>query len=161
MVSLAKRVLEISNQDVRKCFQCAECTSSCPNAGIDGFYPHRLVRAVLMDLREEIFRGAYKMCLHCHICSVRCPVGLNFPEIAIALSNVEASERGPDKVERAFISELSRRAFVNPARVALSALGIRALTLTGLRGLRLAGTLVESGSVREEYRREVARIVKG
>ncbi len=160
-MSLAKCVLEISGQDVTKCFQCAECTSSCPSAGLDGFYPHRLVRAILLDLRDEVFRGAYKLCLHCHLCSVRCPVGLSFPEIAIALSNVETREKGLDKVEQAFISELSKRAFVNPARVALSALGVRALTLTGLRGLKLVGMLAESGSVREEYRREVARVVRG
>lgn len=159
-MSLARRVLEISGQDVAKCFQCAECTSSCPSAGLDGFYPHRLIRAILLDLRDEALRGAYKLCMHCHLCSVRCPVGLNFPEIAIALSNVEAKERGVDRVERAFISELRRRAFVNPGRVALSALGVRVLKLAGLRGLKLAGILAESGSVREDYRREVERVVR-
>ncbi len=160
-MNLAEEVLRISGQDVYKCFQCGECTSSCQAVDINGFRPHMLVHMVQMNMTEVVERKLYEPCLHCYLCSVRCPQGLSFPDIATALSNIRVRKHGMDRVERAFISELRENAFVNPARVAMSSLGILgSLREVGLRGIKLTGIVGEKGSVPEDIKREVRKLVK-
>ncbi len=158
---LAEKIREESGQDVMRCFQCGECTSSCQSAGIGGFRPSLLMHMLQLGMDDEILsKRAYETCLHCYLCTVRCPQGLSFPDVATALSNEAFRRFGPGRVERAFLRQLRSEGFVNPARVALAALGPGgAIRAAGLRGIRLAGLLSRGGGVREDLLREVREIV--
>ncbi len=158
---LANEVLKISGQDVYKCFQCGECASSCQVVGVDDFRPNKLVHMVQMGMDEVVDKRLYEPCLHCYLCTVRCPQGLSFPDIATALSNMRVRKYGVGRIEKAFMDELRRRAFINPAKVAISSIGVLgSLKMAGFKGVKLAGILKEGGGVPEEIRREVRRIVR-
>ncbi|MEM1520716.1 MAG: 4Fe-4S dicluster domain-containing protein [Candidatus Korarchaeum sp.] len=160
-MSLAEEVKKLSGQDVMLCFQCGECSSSCQMAGFKGFSPTKLIHA--LQLNREDLVGSYELCLHCFLCSVRCPQGISFPDVATSLSNISAGRGKVDRVERALLSELSSRGSVNSAYFALRSLGasmlISVLRLSGLRGLRMVSLLLRRAGVREDLLREVREIV--
>jgi len=158
-LSLAEELKVLSGQDVMACFQCGECSSSCQMTGFKGFSPAKLMHELQLGREEVLRRRSYEICLHCFICSVRCPQGLSFPDVATALSNIAARRYGAGRVERAFLEELSGKGFLNPAILAMKSLGISVVNASGIRGLRLVPLILERGRVRDDLLREVRRVV--
>ena len=156
---IAQEVKRISGQDVELCYQCGECVSSCQAAGIGGFNPMAMMHMVQLGMEEVVEGKVFETCLHCYLCSVRCPQGLSFPEVATALSNIWTRRHGPDRIERAFLSQIREKGFVNPVRVALAASGLPSAWML-VRGLRLAKHAFESGRVNPRLLEEVRRIVR-
>ncbi len=149
-----------TGQDIMLCFQCGECSSSCQMVGFKGFSPTKLMHLLQLGREDVIERRSYEACLHCFLCSVRCPQGLSFPEIATALSNIASSRYGANRIERAFLEEIASKGFVNPVTLALKIFNFSLLRLSGLRGLRLAHLAVKKGDVRYDLVEEVRRAVK-
>ena len=147
------------SEQVFLCYQCGECSSSCQVAGVDGFYPNVLIHMIRLGDDRVVEERMFEICLHCFLCTVRCPQGISFPDVATELSNIWVRRHGPDKVERAFLKELKERGFINPVRVAISALGLDSVRSLSPRAMRLLRISSRSGKVREDLLREVREIV--
>lgn len=159
-MSLIEELKLRAGQDVMLCFQCGECSSSCQVVGLKGFSPTKLMHSLQLGREDVIEQRSYEACLHCFLCSVRCPQGLSFPEIATALSNIASSRYGANKIERAFLEEITSKGFVNPVTLALKLFNVSLLRLSGARGLRLARLMAERGGVREDLVEEVRKAVR-
>ncbi len=155
---ISEEVKKMSGQDVNLCYQCGECASSCQAVNINGFNPLILVHMIQLEREDVIERRVFDTCLHCYLCSVRCPQGISFPEVATALSNIWVKRHGMDKVHRAFMNQLSERGFVNPVKVALSSMGLPKGWMMR-RGAKLAKMFFESGRVPERLMKEVREVV--
>ncbi|MFX1519399.1 MAG: (Fe-S)-binding protein [Promethearchaeota archaeon] len=76
----------LSGQNIRMCFQCSQCTASCPVSYVDPFNIRRLIRALQFGFKEKILRSddIWK-CTMCYECYDRCPNDVNIPKIIVAL----------------------------------------------------------------------------
>ncbi|RSN67245.1 hypothetical protein D9Q81_08845 [Candidatus Korarchaeum cryptofilum] len=159
-MSLRDDIKAISGQDVMLCFQCGECSSSCQMAGYKGFSPAKLIHSIQLGMEDVLRSRIYELCLHCFLCSVRCPQGLSFPDIATALSNIAVRRYGPGKIEKMFLDEITNKGFLNPATFALKTFGFSLPKYAGLKGLKAAPIIFERGNVRRELVEEVRRVAR-
>jgi heterodisulfide reductase subunit C len=160
MMSLVNDIKVLSGQDVMLCFQCGECSSSCQMTGYKGFSPVKLIHSLQLDSEDVLKSRMYELCLHCFLCSVRCPQGLNFPDIATALSNIATRRYGPRKTEKILLDEIAGKGFVNPATFALKVLRVSILKHVGLRGLKMIPLLFKGGKIRKDLIEEVKELAK-
>ena len=45
----------LTSENVMLCYQCKKCTLGCPSAYAMNMKPHELMRAIQLDLEEEIY----------------------------------------------------------------------------------------------------------
>jgi len=74
----------------RSCYDCGKCTASCPIPRAGGSYsPRRNVLAAVAGQRDQIIRnGALFSCLTCSLCDRRCPAGVNYTELVLAMREI-------------------------------------------------------------------------
>lgn len=76
------------------CFQCGTCTAGCPVAALEPKYsPRRVVRMVLLGLREEVLNASELwLCSACFTCQERCPQGVRVKDLIEVLRNLAVRE---------------------------------------------------------------------
>jgi len=83
-----------SGQRVRRCFQCAKCTSGCPTAYAMDLTPRQVMRAVHLGMEEELVRStSIWLCLSCKTCTIRCPVDIDVSRV-IGAVRLRATNQG-------------------------------------------------------------------
>ena len=82
----AKKVKEISREDILLCYQCGMCSAGCPIAFAMDVLPNQIIRLVQLGLEEDIAKSkTIWLCASCLTCSVRCPRGLDLAKVMEAL----------------------------------------------------------------------------
>ena len=82
----AKKVREISGEDVNLCYQCGMCSAGCPIVFAMDLLPNQIIRLVQLGLQEDITKSkTIWLCASCLTCSVRCPRGLDLCKVMEAL----------------------------------------------------------------------------
>lgn len=79
--------------ELKKCFQCGTCTSSCPAKIYSGhFSPRELILQCLRGMQEEILDDNLWRCITCNSCNERCPQDVNPYEVIVKLKNIAVRE---------------------------------------------------------------------
>lgn len=101
---LAKKVEQISGQNLFACYQCGNCTAGCPVSFAMDVGPHQVIRYTLLGMEEALDVNTFWLCASCLQCTSRCPKGIDTARVMDALRTVllRKSER-PDYVR---ISEI-------------------------------------------------------
>jgi len=82
----AKKVKEISKEDILSCYQCGMCSAGCPIAFAMDLLPRQIIRLLQLGLEEDIAKSkTIWLCTSCLTCSVRCPRGLDLAKVMEAL----------------------------------------------------------------------------
>ena len=82
----AKKVKEISREDILLCYQCGMCSAGCPIAFAMDLLPNQIIQLVRLGLEEDIAKSrTIWLCASCLTCSVRCPRGLDLAKVMEAL----------------------------------------------------------------------------
>ncbi len=82
----AKKVKEISREDILLCYQCGMCSAGCPIAFAMDFLPNQIIQLVQLGLEAEVAKSkTIWLCASCLTCSVRCPRGLDLAKVMEAL----------------------------------------------------------------------------
>ncbi len=82
----AKKVKEISGEDILLCYQCGMCSAGCPIVFAMDLLPNQIIRLVQLGLEEDIAKSkTIWLCASCLTCSVRCPRGLDLCKVMEAL----------------------------------------------------------------------------
>lgn len=82
----AKKVKEISREDILLCYQCGMCSAGCPIAFAMDPLPNQIIQLVRLGLEEDIAKSkTIWLCASCLTCSVRCPRGLDLAKVMEAL----------------------------------------------------------------------------
>jgi heterodisulfide reductase subunit C len=83
---LARRVEEVSGQNLFACYQCGNCTAGCPVSFAMDLGPHQVIRYTLLGLESEVLESnTFWICASCLQCTSRCPKGLDIARIMDAL----------------------------------------------------------------------------
>lgn len=75
------------------CAQCGTCSGSCPNVLWMQHSPRKIIALARAGKREEVL-GSNSMycCATCHLCTVRCPRGVELPELMHVLECIATHE---------------------------------------------------------------------
>ena len=86
---LRRKIIEISGQDIGKCFQCGTCSGSCPMTAHVNCLP-RQVMALLQLGYEEALADVNMPWVYasCYQCTVRCPRGIDIAKVMEALRQI-------------------------------------------------------------------------
>jgi heterodisulfide reductase subunit C len=70
----AKKVKELINANLDRCYQCYTCTAGCPVAYAMDYYPHQIMRMVQLGVRDKVLTSStIWLCAACETCATRCP----------------------------------------------------------------------------------------
>ena len=113
-----ERVMQLSGQDIYKCFQCGTCGGACPMSGQMDAVPRRIMRMAQLGM-EETVNGCktFWTCASCHSCTVNCPRGIDLARVMEAIrlltlrKNVNKVE--PSKLSAETVKELPQIALVS------------------------------------------------
>ena len=83
---LARKVKEISGEDILLCYQCGMCSAGCPISFAMDILPNQIIQLVQLGLEADIAKSkTIWLCASCLTCSVRCPRGLDLSKVMEAL----------------------------------------------------------------------------
>jgi heterodisulfide reductase subunit C len=86
---------------VRDCYQCGNCSGSCPAAFTFDYMPNQLMRMLQVGLVDKVLDStAIQLCVQCLTCTARCPRNIDIAGIFEDLKTV-ARAQGRDLPEHA------------------------------------------------------------
>ncbi|MDW8101577.1 MAG: 4Fe-4S dicluster domain-containing protein [Anaerolineae bacterium] len=122
---LARKVEELSGQDLLACYQCGECSAGCPAAFAMDLLPSQVIRLLQLGQVEDVLKSAtIWFCAACQACYARCPKGVDLSRIMEALREL-AMERDGERLKYNQIPEEELDSFPQQAIIA----GFRKYTL--------------------------------
>jgi len=81
-----EKVIELSGQNIYKCFQCGTCGGACPMSAQLDTLPRQVVRMAQFGMEDKINEcTTFWSCLSCHSCSVNCPRGIDLARVMEAI----------------------------------------------------------------------------
>jgi len=81
-----ERIMELSGQDIYRCFQCGTCGGACPMSAEMDRVPRKVMHLVQLGLEERVREcGTFWTCASCHSCTVMCPRGIDLARVMEAL----------------------------------------------------------------------------
>lgn len=81
-----EKLKEISGVNVYSCYQCGNCSASCPAVEFMDIPPHHVIRLAQFGFIDEILKeNTPWICAACITCTVKCPRGVDIAKIMEAL----------------------------------------------------------------------------
>lgn len=127
--SLPRDLAEREGIDLSGCDGTGACSAVCPVADSFDFLPHQIVRQVILNCRDRVFRStAIWLCTDCGACTAACPHGVGVAKLMSELRR-RAHRYGvepPPEAEgakasiEALLEEMHGSGRLSPGRVALS-----------------------------------------
>ncbi len=78
---------------IRSCHQCGVCSGSCPNVLWMDYSPRKIIALARAGKRQEVLSSnSMWCCATCHLCTVRCPRGIEMPELMHVLECIAIRE---------------------------------------------------------------------
>lgn len=78
---------------IRSCHQCGICSGSCPNVLWMDHSPRKIIALARAGKRQEVLSSnSMWCCATCHLCTVRCPRGIEMPELMHVLECIAIRE---------------------------------------------------------------------
>lgn len=88
-----RQVMGLNGEKVTACFQCEKCTNGCPVAFAMDIVPHKLMRSVILGLKEPVLKSdTIWVCASCQTCTTRCPSGIDIAHVMDTLRQVSLLE---------------------------------------------------------------------
>ncbi len=79
--------------DVRDCYQCGNCSASCPAAFTFDYMPNQLMRMLQVGLVDKVLDSkAIQLCVQCLTCTARCPRNIDIAGIFEDLKTVATAQ---------------------------------------------------------------------
>lgn len=105
---LAKRVIEISGQNVYSCYQCGCCSAGCMFTEMMDMLPNQAIALIQRGDRSVLEKETPWICASCFMCTVRCPRGLDVAAIMEALREIRIRERDFVRVDLRRIENIEK-----------------------------------------------------
>jgi len=87
--NFAKEIARHGRPDVLLCYQCKKCSNGCPVAFAMDIFPHQIMRAIQLGLRNEVLGSStIWLCASCQTCSTRCPNDIDIAGVMDVLRQI-------------------------------------------------------------------------
>ncbi len=84
--NLIKDLKHFGLSDAQKCYNCGNCTGTCPLSTPDNPFPRKFVRYIQLGQKEKILKSPEPwLCYYCGTCSLQCPRGAEPGETMMVL----------------------------------------------------------------------------
>lgn len=103
----AKKVEELSGENIMKCYQCGKCSAGCPLADQMDLLPNQVIREVQMGDTSVLDSKTIWLCASCFTCAVRCPQGIDLAKIMEAL-RLLSLRKNIDHIKLSTIPEIEK-----------------------------------------------------
>lgn len=116
----AKRVADISGQNLMACNQCGKCSAGCPAGSAMDLLPSQVIRLAQLGQEEALKSRTIWLCASCLTCASRCPKGVDLSKVMDALrlmvlrSGIAALEMAD--LEKEHLLEAPQLAFISSMR---------------------------------------------
>ncbi|MBI4334134.1 MAG: 4Fe-4S dicluster domain-containing protein [Chloroflexi bacterium] len=88
-----RQVRDLNGEKVTACFQCEKCTNGCPVAFSMDIVPHKVMRSVILGLRDQVLKSeTIWVCASCETCTTRCPNGIDIAHVMDTLRQISLRE---------------------------------------------------------------------
>jgi heterodisulfide reductase subunit C len=88
-----EKLIERVETDTRDCYQCGNCSASCPAAFTFDIPPNQLMRMLQVGLVDEVLdSSAIQLCVQCLTCTARCPRNIDVAGIFEDLKTVATAQ---------------------------------------------------------------------
>jgi heterodisulfide reductase subunit C len=95
------RLLKEVETDVRDCYQCGNCSASCPAAFTFDIMPNQMMRMLQVGMVDKVLDSkSIQLCIQCLTCTGRCPRNIDVAGIFEDLKTIAAGQ-GRDVPEHA------------------------------------------------------------
>jgi heterodisulfide reductase subunit C len=116
-----EKIKDIGGTNVFSCYQCGNCSGTCPAADYMDLKPHQVIRLLQLGQTDEALQSnTMWFCAACIACSVRCPKGVDIAAIMEALRQIllRGKEDHIDlaSVDRDLLARLPQIALINNLR---------------------------------------------
>ncbi|OYT66392.1 CoB--CoM heterodisulfide reductase subunit C [Candidatus Bathyarchaeota archaeon ex4484_205] len=103
-------------REIKRCYQCGTCVSSCPVAKHEGRYnPRRILRrAQLENLEPLIGSDVIWLCTTCYTCVDRCPQSVGAANLILELRRMSVRGRKLPEGFIKIIEELKKDGYIYP-----------------------------------------------
>lgn len=95
---LSRKVEELSGQKVASCYQCGKCTGGCPFNSMMELMPNQVMRLVQAGDESVLDADSMWFCVACHVCTARCPRGVDLAKVMEALRQMRLRDGNNDKL---------------------------------------------------------------
>ncbi len=95
---LSRKVEALSGQKVASCYQCGKCTGGCPFNSMMELMPNQVMRLVQTGDESVLDANSMWFCVACHVCTARCPRGVDLAKVMEALRQVSLRKGNNDKL---------------------------------------------------------------
>ncbi|MBI5559666.1 MAG: 4Fe-4S dicluster domain-containing protein [Deltaproteobacteria bacterium] len=93
--ALIRQLERISGEDVKKCYQCGNCSAGCPVAYAMDVPPAQMIRFLQLGRGGEAFgAGSMWLCVGCLQCYSRCPKNVSAASLFEALRQMRLRSGG-------------------------------------------------------------------
>ena len=115
--SFRDKISVLSGEDISTCYQCGECSASCPYASEMDLLPSTVIRLIQLGQKELINSQSIWLCSTCLHCFARCPQGIDIAKVMEGLRqlNIRKQKYNID------LSEISSEDLIRLPQVALIA----------------------------------------
>ncbi len=108
MNDLAKKVTEISGQNVYACYQCGCCSAGCMFTEKMDILPNQAIALIQRGDKSVLEKETPWICASCFVCTVRCPRGLDVAAIMEALREIKIRGRDFTRVDLRKIEKIEK-----------------------------------------------------
>jgi len=87
---LIEKLERVSGEDLRKCYQCGNCSAGCPVSYAMEVGPTQVMRLLQLGLIEDVMKAnSMWVCVGCLQCYSRCPKGVSVANVLEGLRQME------------------------------------------------------------------------
>jgi len=87
------RLLKEVETDVRDCYQCGNCSASCPAAFTFDLMPNQMMRMLQVGMVDKVLDSkAIQLCIQCLTCTGRCPRNIDVAGIFEDLKTIASGQ---------------------------------------------------------------------
>lgn len=119
---IKQKLDDITEEDLKSCYQCGKCSAGCPLADFMDMPPHQVIRMVQLGMIEKVIsQNTIWMCASCVTCRVRCPKGVDLSKIMegmrqIILRETNIDQTNINKIDKETLKKLPQIACVGNFR---------------------------------------------
>ncbi len=93
-LGFVKEVMKLlGGANILECIECGLCAGSCPTRFAMNYSPMQVLKMIRLGMREDVLSSStIWICSTCHICTARCPRGINLTTLMMSLRNLAITE---------------------------------------------------------------------